>query len=82
MINSSLDWNLVETKLKKQVKNLQYSRDLIKMINNISFKINILSINEIEMRRNRSNSVKELLIEINNEISEIEESILMATILG
>jgi hypothetical protein len=52
------------------------------MINNIEKKVCQLSRQEIELRRHRSNTVDELLKIINQEIVEIEEFILIASLLG
>jgi hypothetical protein len=82
MINNSLNWNKIEMRLKSQSKNLQNNRDLNRMINNIEKKVCQLSRQEIELRRHRSNTVDELLKIINQEIVEIEEFILIASLLG
>lgn len=82
MIKNSLEWNKLEDTLKHQARGLKYSRDVLRMIDNISSSIKHLSIAEISARRGRHSEADNLLIKINTDIEMVEEYILVAALLG
>jgi len=59
-----------------------YARDLRAMIKNIQIDVTALSKAEVEMRRNHSNNVKELLTKINDDIDLVEGYVLVAALMG
>lgn len=81
-IQSSLEWAPIEATLLRQVSKLMYGRDLRAMIKNIQIKVTLLSQNEVEHRRGHSNSVKELIDQINYDIDLVEGYILVAALIG
>jgi len=82
MITNSLEWNTLQDTLRHRAKGLGYSKDVLRMINNIHSEITQLSIAEIESRRGRSHRAEELLIKINQDIELVEEYLLVAALLG
>ena len=82
MITNSLEWNKVETTLRRQAKGLTHSRDIIRMIDNVGPEIKQLSIAEIQARRGRKILAEEILAKINQDIEMVEEYILVAALLG
>lgn len=82
IIQSSLDWAPIESLLLHQISKLMYARDLRAMIKNIQIDVTALSKAEVEMRRNHSNNVKELLTKINDDIDLVEGYVLVAALMG
>mgnify|MGYP003352009487 CR=1 FL=1 len=50
-IQKSLDWQTESLKLQKQIRSIGYNPDLQKLLRNIGFMVNDLSVLEIEARR-------------------------------
>jgi hypothetical protein len=82
MIRNSLDWDREESKLLRQVKGLENTYDVKKMILNIRHDVTRLSIAEIDARRGKKTTAIMLLDTINNNIEMIEEYALIAKIMG
>ena len=82
MITNSLEWNRLEDTLRHRVRGLKHSRDVSKMIENISSSIQLLSKAEISARRGRHTEADNLLLKINADIELVEEYILVAALLG
>lgn len=82
IIKNSLEWNKVETDLKRQARNLSNYRDINKMIDNIRKNIKLLSNAEIELRRGSKYKAEEILTKINEDIEMVEEYLLIATLMG
>lgn len=82
MITNSLEWNKLQDTLRHRARGLKHSRDVMKMIDNISSEITLLSKAEISARRGRHTEADTLLIKINEDIELVEEYILVAALLG
>jgi hypothetical protein len=81
-IKNSLEWNQIESKLKNQARDLNHSKDIVKMINNIRIDIKKLSCAEILSRQGKRRPAEELLVKINQDIEMVEEYILVAVLMG
>jgi hypothetical protein len=82
VIGNSLEWNKLENTLRHRARGLVHSRDITKMIENISSSIRDLSRAEISARRGRYSATDALLVKINIDIKMVEEYILVAALLG
>lgn len=82
MIKNSLEWNEVELTLMRQARGMANSADIFKMIKNINPDISKLSVAEVAARRGKKLQATELLAKINEDITMVEEYLLIAKILG
>ncbi len=82
MISNSLEWNEIESILRRRARGLAHSKDVGRMIDNIKSEITQLSIAEIGARRGRKHRAEDLLAKVNRDIEIVEEYILVATLLG
>ena len=81
-IETSLDWNEVETKLKDQLHSIGYTPDLEKMLKNIDNMVDELSKLEVQARRIHSSSItQEKVNKINQSIDHLEKLILIARLM-
>ena len=82
-IQTSLDWQLVHSELRRQIEQLAYNPDLRKMLNNISNMVSELSSAEVETRRiNKPEYNKEMVENINNAINHLEKLLLIAKLMS
>lgn len=82
-IQTSLDWQLVHSELRKQIEQLSYNPDLRRMLNNISNMVSELSSAEVETRRiNKPEYNKEMVDNINNAINHLEKLLLIAKLMS
>ena len=86
MIKNSLEWSnvgeVLRHKVVAHVHTLENRQQIIKMINNISDEITILSKAEVMARRGHKNVAKDILSKVNNDIVLVEEYILVAALIG
>jgi len=82
MIRSSLEWNNIEIKLRRQARGWMYEGEILRMINNIQSEIVLLSKAEVDARRGNTLKSTELLERINNDIEMIEEYLIVAALIG
>lgn len=82
-IEKSTDWNKVENELKFQLKQVNYNKDLQKLLNNITLMVQNLSKQEVTCRRNHNyEPVNNLLVDINDTILRLEKLILIAKLVS
>jgi 16S rRNA U516 pseudouridylate synthase RsuA-like enzyme len=81
-IKSSLDWAAISTALTQKTVNLEYGREVRKMIDNIGKEVTELSRAEVNMRQGNSRKALELLDKINCDIEMAEEYLLVAALIG
>lgn len=82
MIKNSLEWVGTKDRLIKISTTVPYGRDLRKMISNIDPLVTELSRAEVIARRRKFYKVEELLSKINNDISLIEEYMIVAKLMS
>lgn len=83
-IKSSLDWNDSYYKLHTLGSKLNNSRDMIKILNNITEMVSALSNEEINCRRlQRQTATHKILVaNINHEIDNYEQLVTMGILCG
>ena len=81
-ITNSLEWASTKDRLVKISSTVPYGRDLRKMISNIDPLVAELSRAEVISRRSKFYKVEELLLKINNDISLIEEYMIVAKLMS
>ncbi len=72
----------METRLYHKACGLTYSREIKRMIGNISSEVVKLSKAEVLARTGRSSPAVELLVKINEDIEVVEGFLLVAALLG
>lgn len=78
-IETALDWNEVGIRLTKNLKSVNYNKDLWKMLQNIDKMVAELSTLEVTARRlHKTEITKNKVDEINNTIDHLEKLILIA----
>jgi glutamine synthetase type III len=78
-IQSSLDWNDVQSELRRQIGQLPYNPDLWKMLNNLDYMVTDLSKAEVEARRyHKLEYTKPKVDAINQAIDHLEKLLLIA----
>lgn len=85
MIKNSLDWTAQEAVLRKnasKISNRQNCIQVKKLIENIGKDVALLSNAEIDARKGRVYKSQDLLARINDNISLVEEYVLMGTLIG
>lgn len=81
-IQTSLDWQKVNSDLSSQLSGIGYNPDLHKMLANITKMVSELSSLEVEARRKKSiHMTQEKVNNINKAINHLEKLILMATLM-
>ena len=81
-IQTSLDWQKVNSDLSGQLSGIGYNPDLHKMLANITKMVSELSSLEVEARRKKSiHMTQEKVNNINKAINHLEKLILMATLM-
>jgi hypothetical protein len=81
-IETSLDWDNVNTELKSQLSQLSYNNDLRKMLKTIDTLVEQLSQLEVEARRTKSTTrTTQKVTEINEAITNFEKWLMMAMLL-
>lgn len=83
-ITQSLEWNEAHHELLKLGRKLKNYRDTVRILDNITDMVEILSKEEVNCRRNKRQTVtyKVLLENINNEINNYEQLITMGILCG
>jgi hypothetical protein len=82
-IQTSLDWNDVQSELRKQVGQVPYNPDLWRMLNNISHMVSELSSAEVETRRiNKPEYNQPMVDKINIAINHLEKLLLVAKLMS
>ncbi len=78
-IETSLDWEKVNTELKGQLAELSYNNDLRKMLKTIDTLVEQLSQLEVEARRTKNNTrTRAKVAEINEAITNFEKWMMIA----
>jgi len=81
-IETSLDWNNVQSQLNDQLDSIGYTPDLEKMLKNISRMVDELSKIEVNARRiHNTNLTRDYLEKINKSIDHLEKLILIARLM-
>jgi hypothetical protein len=81
-IQTSLDWQRINSDLTSQLSSVGYNPDLHKMLANISKMVFELSNLEVEARRLKSSLRTDVKVtDINKAINHLEKLILMATLM-
>jgi hypothetical protein len=81
-IQTSLDWQKINSDLTSHLSSIGYNPDLHKMLANITKMVSELSSLEVEARRKKSTHMtQEKLNNINKAINHLEKLILMATLM-
>lgn len=85
MIESSLDWQKTRSELIKLAEGCgKYQRELKKIVKNLDEIVTKLSIEEVECRRHKKQTQRhrEIVQQINEEISNYEQMITFGTLLN
>lgn len=86
MIKSSVEWTTVDIKIRQQINSnihtLSNKNDMRRMLANIGTKVTLLSKAEVLARSGQRALAMELLTQINDEISMIEEYMSVAALIG
>lgn len=81
-IQTSLDWQKINSDLSSQLSLVGYNPDLHKMLANITKMVSELSSLEVEARRKKSTHMTQEKVDaINRAINHLEKLILMATLM-
>lgn len=81
-IKNSLEWSVIEDRLRKKSHGLTHERQIRKMIENLKSDVTELSKSEVLERRTQRKITEPLLNKINENIQMIEEYILVAALIG
>ena len=82
-IQTSLDWQAVQSELRTRIEQLPYNPDLRKMLNNISHMVSELSSAEVETRRiNKPEYNQPMVNKINSAIDHLEKLLLIAKLMS
>ena len=81
-IETALDWNDVSTRLRQDLKEIDYNADLKKMFDNIESMVTELSKIEVNARRvQRYSYIETRVQDINKAIDHLDKLILMARLM-
>lgn len=82
-IRNSLEWSNIASELYKQLHDVGYNQDLMRMIQNINKMVAELSKREVEARRIKKPEYNQAFIdEINKAIDHVEKLLLVAKLMS
>ena len=82
-IRNSLEWANVATELYRQLNDVGYNNDLMRMIQNINKMVAELSKKEVEARRiKKPDYTQAFVVEINQAINHVEKLLLVAKLMS